>query len=234
MALLLNHHPDICLGVERYKYKFQRAKDYGPDDFALERFFDFRATDTNILPEADNQWADLYRTMRRKWPEAKIVGDKIPHLFDRLPRLVQAYPRAKLVFMVRNPRRVAASWNRRARAGNASWPAENDARRSVEVWNRANQKITRFRERGMEICVVSYERFYGGDPAELTRLQDHVGFVTDAGFTAAHEASCREYEAIARRPLELTPDEEVHIAETARWDIAEDLIGGPMARNGGS
>ena len=83
MADLLNLHPEICIGIERYKFKFVRRGEFDAADFTPERFFDLRARDTNILPHNGGRWKAVYSRMRRKFPRAAVVGDKIPHLFER-------------------------------------------------------------------------------------------------------------------------------------------------------
>ena len=54
IANLLNGHPRTCIGVERYKYKFLRRGEFEGDEFTPQRFFDFRPTDTNVLPRPES------------------------------------------------------------------------------------------------------------------------------------------------------------------------------------
>ena len=54
---LLNAHPLVGLGIERFKFQFLREDNFSADLFTRERFFDFRPEDTNLIPELRPAWA---------------------------------------------------------------------------------------------------------------------------------------------------------------------------------
>jgi hypothetical protein len=223
IADLLNLHPEICIGIERYKFKFLRRGEFDGDEFTLGRFFDFRPSDTNILPTGPGRWRRVYRQLRLKFPRAAVVGDKIPHLLDRFEGCARAYPQAKWIYMLRDINGVASSWNARARNPEDNWPATNDFRRAVEVWNRANALIRALPEE--RVRVVAYEDFFGGSAAARRSLLDFLGVREGPGFRRAAAVSYRRYEEVvlAKRP-EVLEDQETYLAAQADMQTYCELL----------
>ena len=172
LAGVLNAHPHVCIGLERYKFRCYSGSRLGPDLFEKDRFFDFQEDDTNIVPEANVAFAELYASLRQKWDLAQIVGDKIPHAFFRMDEIETAYPKVRFLYILRDIEAVAASWNARAlNEQDRGWPRDHDYRKTVKVWNAGNkhvlEKLTRCPHR---IQVVDYDRGFSGQPAELERV----------------------------------------------------------------
>ena len=162
LARLLNTHPDIVVGIERYKTRLMTA---GPstdltDLFSKERYFNLAPGDTNI--DLERSYLNDTAKAKRKFDSAVYVGDKVPNLYKRLDFLDDAFPDCVVVYIVRDPVRVAASWQRRATRTEDSWPEENDYRQAVADWNesiRLARNAKRFL--GRRILYVSYERVFG-------------------------------------------------------------------------
>lgn len=162
LARLLNTHPDIVVGIERYKSRLMTAR---PSDdltelFSKERFFDVTPGDTNI--DLKRSYLNDTAKAKRKYDSAKYVGDKVPNLYRRLEFLDQAFPECVVIYIVRDPVHVAASWERRATADDDAWPAENDFRQAVADWNDSIRlAIEARRVFGRRILYVSYDRVFG-------------------------------------------------------------------------
>jgi hypothetical protein len=220
-------HPQIVLGVERYKWLYLRNEvPIGPELFAPGRFFDFDDGATNITPAAGEVWAAHYERMRARWDSARYVGDKMVTI--RAQRIWQTLPEARFVFIVRDPQEVAASWH--ARAGNAqdtAWGEDRDARRAVIAWNKAVHRIRRaVRQRPDHAVVLEFARFFG-DPsgAGLTSALTWLGLERtpeiDAELTRAHQQFERD---VAPKERALPPEDEAFVDEHADRDCWRDLV----------
>lgn len=214
VAELLNKHEDICIGIERYKFKFLRRGAIDGDEFEAERFFDFRETDTNILPKQAGKWRTIYDRMREKFPQARVCGDKIPHLFERFDACNAAFPEARWIYMLREIDGVASSWNARALNPRDAWPEQNDYRKAVRVWNEANALIRNLADD--RIRVVSYEDFFAGDPHIRRALLDFLEVKPNPVFRRHAGIARRKYEQLLRHktPVMLKGQAE-HLAATA-------------------
>ena len=164
LTRLLNCHPDVLLGDERYYWLFEHRR-IAARHFARERFLDVR--------EADRHWAEG----RAPWPEgdiaarydrASVIGDKYPRLADVADHLVSALPGAQLVWIVRNPLSVAESYEARRADEADGWPF--GLKRALDDWNNGARSALGH----ADALVLSYERLFAGgaDPARLFRALD--------------------------------------------------------------
>ena len=161
MARLLNTHPDIVVGIERFKYRLLGAQDeidYA-SLFTRERFFSYEPGDTNI--DFNKSYVNDFQRMRAKFDSAVYVGDKIPGLYRRLRFVGETFPHCKVIFIVRDPMLVAASWESRAGDSDDGWPEHQGYVQAVEEWNRSLTCALKARQvlRQNLICV-SYERTF--------------------------------------------------------------------------
>ena len=162
LTRLLNTHPDIVLGIERYKKRLMTAKSPDVLDglFAKERFFSVDPDDTNI--NLERSYLNDTAKAERKFDAAKYVGDKVPALYRRLDVIDQAFPDCIVIYIVRDPVDVAASWQRRAENADDSWPAENDYKQAVREWNESIRLARKARRAlGGRMIYVAYERVFG-------------------------------------------------------------------------
>ena len=162
LARTLNYHPDIVLGVERFKLRYSDGE-YSDAQlhslFAKDRFFAFSAEDTNVSP--DMAFARKYELSKRKFDSAIYVGDKSPRLYERLRFLRRTFLACRIVFMLRDPYHVARSWQMRAMDPEDQWQRLNDYRAAVDEWNASIAHVARsidmFRD---DLIVVTYEQLF--------------------------------------------------------------------------
>ena len=185
-------HPDIALGVERYKRLYPSDDEpVTADLFTEQRFFDFSDGLTNLTPEQAPEWAPHYEAMRAKWARARYVGDKMVAI--RLQHVWETLPDARFVCIVRDLEPVAASWQARARdPDDVGWSADAGATSAVAAWNRSLRRVRRaVKQRPDRAAVVEYDRFFG-DPvgASLDRVLEWLGLdrapEVEAAFGAVH------------------------------------------------
>ena len=204
LARLLNTHPDIVVGIERYKSRLMTAD---PSDdltelFSKERYFNLVPGDTNI--NLDRSYLNDTAKAERKFDSAAYIGDKVPNLYKRLDFLDQAFPDCMVVYIVRDPVHVAASWQRRATAPSDSWPEENDFRQAVADWNESIRLAAKAKRTfGRRLLYVSYERLFRS--AQVGCLaRDHAQSRRRPRGNRADETlsrqGCREGQAQNRHP----------------------------------
>ncbi len=85
LAFLLNEHPRVALGFERYKRV--RAQ-LDPFHFTPAQFF------APVLAETDIRGELLYARLRARWESGAVraMGDKVPLYTRVLPQLLARFP----------------------------------------------------------------------------------------------------------------------------------------------
>jgi glycosyltransferase involved in cell wall biosynthesis len=190
LAFMLNEHPQIVLGFERFKRV--RAQ-LDPFHFTPAQFFAPAAAETDIRGEL------LYERLRERWARGTVtvIGDKVPLYTRVLPQLLERFPRGRMVVMVRDLEDVAASFRRRAADPQDWWPAENDHRLAVQMWNEAlaaAREAERFGE-GERIFLLPYEPLLAGEERWLDALLAFVGLPPTERLRAEHRRLAAEWRA---------------------------------------
>ena len=100
-------------------------------------------------------------------PSARRFLEKTPDHIFMLPELLKAYPKARFVFSIRDPRDAYVSWQKHPQLGDA--PVEEFAR----YWNRCH--ATYSASAGDRIATVRYEDMCLNPDATLERVANHFG-----------------------------------------------------------
>ena len=188
LALLLNRHPSIGIGIERYRFFAvgDDARLYSEELFQTDRFFSYRPEDG--AADVFDKYQHVYADLAGKWEHCLLVGDKVPRLYAAAERVWQKLPGAVFVFIARDVLPVALSWQRRADdSEDASWPTSNDFQAGVAEWNRGVAKALELAKRyPRKFYVVSYQALAAGGPAALDPLFTalKVPSLLDAGVVA--------------------------------------------------
>jgi len=155
---LLNAHPYIAVGVERYRESLFKGHELSPDDFRKERFFSQSFGHPRV-----------YEHLQQKYDSVVYRGDKIPKLYEYFDQIARNFPEAKIVFIVRNIFDVALSFKVRANdPEDTQWPSRRNVKKAVVEWNRSLQKASYWIKRTSGY-VIGYENLmYGkGDNSGL-------------------------------------------------------------------
>ncbi|MEM9211728.1 MAG: sulfotransferase [Pseudomonadota bacterium] len=173
---LLNQHPDIAIGYERYS-KLARKGELTPAHFEADRFEQFEA--------GDSHWSHYNKGNYRfdvlgKAQDASFVGDKLVNVADQMAQF-DRFSDVKLIFLIRDPVSIARSWQARADHPNDSWDANRDGLVSIPAFN----AFVRFTERWTKanpensLCIYCEDffadrsglapclRFIGADPDDM-------------------------------------------------------------------
>lgn len=219
-------HPEVALGVERYKRLYRRDDEpVTAELFEERRFFDFADGLTNLTPDQAPEWGPHYEAMRAKWSGARYVGDKMVAI--RLQHVWETLPDARFVCIVRDLEPVAASWEARAKdLEDRGWDADADATKAVAAWNRSLRRIRRaVRQRPDRAVVVEYDRFFG-DPqgGGLEGVLAWLGLDRSPEIDAAFERVHRQYvERVAPKQRSLAPQVQTFLDQHAERDVWEQV-----------
>lgn len=178
LAELLNTHPAICMGIERFKFRYLREQRFDDGFLTKERFFDFRRGDTNLLPDLRPAWAPIYKEMEGKWDEAQIVGDKTPDLIPVLPDFMAQNPNHRFICMLRNLRDVALSWQARADRRRDAWPKGRGFEAACDSWQtqmEALHDLMRHKPNRDRILLLDYDRMHTAPERTARGLLAHLG-----------------------------------------------------------
>lgn len=175
---LLTMHQDIAIGMERYQRLVTREPErFEPSLFEPERFFDVRPGDTFY---DDLEYFEHYGRIRDRYGKARLVGDKVPRLYERYSLIAQRFPDARVIFVTRELPAVAAS--ARARATDPTdqlWPRERGVAAAIREWTEAHETtLAAFDE--LPIFVLRYETLVKAP--DSSPLLAFLGLEDDDGF----------------------------------------------------
>lgn len=212
---LLSAHTNIALGMERYKKLFNpnlvnRAL------FEEKKFFDYDPIETNVLLEGA-KYDKYYKNLKEKYAQSTIRGDKYPFLYKNYHTLDAIFgDEVTFIYIVREPYRVASSWNVRAKKPKDKWPLENDYSVSVKHWNDANMRTIKAMKKGYNIIVVEYEKLYNNqrDDNYLESILKRLNLGLDEGILKEYDKQINEYnKKIKDKPLDLDEEQKAFIDE---------------------
>ena len=166
LGKLLNYSSAICLGLERYS----QHENVSATSFSKAAFFDAQSKNYQVRPH-------FYENIKNKFDRARYVGDKRPGFVRSWRNTWLNLPAAKIVYIFRNVRDVACSYN--SRADNAAqgsdplWSTERDFVHAVRDWNKGLREIGNLMH-FYEVYLVKYEDFFV-DPAKMIHLFNYLG-----------------------------------------------------------
>ncbi len=228
LVRLLGAHPNIALGMERYKFilremRTQRSPELlTPAHFERDRFLDFRPTDTNLVPP---RFAEFYARIEQRFDAGTITwaGDKVlpPDTFTTLA-LANHFPGARFVFTFRDLLRVASSFDVRAQdPEDPDWPARNDHEIAYRHWVEALDATDALVAKvGVErVFLVRPRRLYQRNGEMYRAMFAFLGLDTDPSVDAQFEGLCAKWHGRQEKPLVL--DEPTQRSLLARIDQAQ-------------
>lgn len=224
---VLDPHPDIALGLERYKRLWgARIGTLTAQSFEREQFFDWSQDLTNITPDVG--WAaPRIALLDAKWDIARYRGDKMTTI--RALRLWETIPDARFVFIVRDIAQVAYSWDQRSlNTDDVGWRRDAGAEKAVSAWNTAIHRVRRaVTLRPDNAVVVDYARFFADPEASSLRaVMSFLGLDVEPVLPAFADAHRVYVDSVAGRDRTLGADVasfiETH-ADRAAWKRVQAL-----------
>lgn len=220
---LLNIHPDICLGMERYKGLINskdKLKTLNVSRFEKKNFFNIKDEETNI------QWDYFYSALDKKYISSRYVGDKVPRYFQVYDHLNLEFKMAKHIFLVRDPVEVASSWKvRAADSKDVNWISSNDVSRSIEVWN-SSLKIAykKMKSGDLNIMFVSYSDLFSGNELTLASILDFLGLPASKIISLKFKEITSSWSERAGKDTALTELEVEFVHRNANTDLAKHAL----------
>ena len=225
LGTLMNLHPRVAVGVERYKLLAMRSQtlaQFTPALFSYDRFFSFEPQDTNVKA------VPIYEALKDKYRDALYVGDKVPRYYTKLRILNERFDRPWIIYIVREPGAVARSWNARADNPKDGWPADNDYRKAVAEWNAANRiALSQLQRTPERFLVVCYDDLFPFGIDVVSVLFERLGLALDADFLS-------RYSTFSNAPRQPGPErrdrpgQDAYIQDQADWRTYEKLREGRL------
>ena len=186
---LLNWHPRISLGVERYgKLLYRNPKRYIPRIFGINRFFDIRQGDCFYDSFDYQAYSQPYCSefSRQKYQQSSYVGDKNPKLYQNYAVVSDNFAETnfKIIFILRDIYSVAESYNLRAHNPDDKWKAENDFKQAIVDWNESICAVSQvLKQQHENLIMVNYDDFfsnYSFGKTKLPKLFDFLDLKVDS------------------------------------------------------
>ncbi|MCG8443511.1 MAG: sulfotransferase, partial [Caulobacterales bacterium] len=225
LADLLCAHSRMIVCNERF-YNLAtdaRIRDIRPGLFARDTLLRPTAADTH-----HHGWNDggAYQTdLLRRYDQALVLGDKVPHYHYYARELSEAFPGARFVFIVRNVFDVAQSWQaRHDDETDTVWV--DDGRKAVEFWNNDNRILLGLaRANRGRVAVLSYERLFSYAPRYLAALLRFLEVdADDPDIRRAYRDMTRDWMRRFASPRRLSAEDQAWIAERADVDVRAALM----------
>lgn len=204
LAELLNAHEAICVGIERFKFQFLLHHNYSAGLFDRDRFFDFRAEDTNLRPAVKPTWQSVYDGIARKWDAAAVIGDKVPDMTPMLRSFMLANPDFKYIYILRNLKDVGLSWQARAGRSRDSWPAGKGFVAACESWMqqmRTLRDLLAHKGLRSKILLLDYDHMYEDGKQTDTAILKFLGLGPSAAFAETYRKHAAFWQARVRRKI---------------------------------
>jgi len=224
LAELLNAHPQIGVGIERYKFRYLRENTYDPGFFGRDRFFDFQSGDTNLRPAERPAWAPVYDAIAAKWDTARVIGDKVPDLTPVLEDFLDAQPGTRCLYILRNLKDVGLSWQARADKPRDKWPQGKNFAAACESWAEQTSQLQALFDTRPEIkdrfLLIDYDRMYAKETPIEAALRGFLGIDPAPPFS---EMLKRHRAFMARRTDRKVPPEWVEAYKSVDQAVARGL-----------
>jgi hypothetical protein len=228
---IMNLHPAIYLGDERYRQLFERyLQNEGlaitPELFQKHRFFDYRRRDSRLASMIVSGELSPHTIQDElKFDSAKFVGDKLPNAVRDYNLLFRRLPSARVVFMARNPYDVAASWNKRAREAR-NWPPTQDAKSMVEEYNKQFRSIYTSATAGHGVVIVRYEKIFSQNgPDYVGQLLGLLGLEESEPIRNWYKENMEHIWRIRNAKRDLSVEDLEYINSAIEWQLVERVRG---------
>jgi hypothetical protein len=208
---LLVQDSRIVLGMERHGSRLRRES-FHPELYSKRHFFDFE-TYPNVARLAD----PYYDTAAREhFDSARLVGDKLPLVYQSYKLATGVFPSARFVVLLRNIFDICESYQARLDDTSDNWKfTVTDA---VAHWNSLLDFLS---ERGSEqrVKVIIYEQFLS-DVQVYRDLYRFLGLSKDGGFAERYEHMLQDAKRLMQRRAALVSDgQKLEVLRTAKLGL---------------
>ncbi|GHG97618.1 sulfotransferase family protein [Pseudodonghicola xiamenensis] len=208
----LAQDPRMAIGLERY-LKLSINKKMTPDLWERERFIDVRPEDTQVQPDHPS-WDIaniIIDRVRNDYETLDYIGDKLPRSANSFEVFAETLPDIKIIYLLRNPFDVAASYNKRARnEKDKTWRPVTDYSVAVKHWNFDIRQAVKFLDQ-LDLHIIRYETIFRNFE-EFENVYDFLGLeMNDEARSSWQGAHKRSLSLEAQRSA-LADEEKVHVS----------------------
>lgn len=228
---LLNAHRSIALGVERYK-KFAKEENINKLDkhvFEKDFFLDIKPGQTNLNPSHkswDTKWKRVYDSMVPKFSrDDLLIGDKYPHYYMFYDQINQTFDAPKWIFILRDVRDVAMSYNSRAADRKDRWNSDRNYIAAVEDWNISIEKTLEYLASGRDnLFVCEYASLFSYSPDYLAAMLKFLEVALYPDLSNYYRNMTKDWQQRLLKQKKLPIEQEKYVAANARWDLRDTLL----------
>jgi len=206
---ILNQHNHILMGQERYFNKF-RQNTIARAHFHKERFLDLRDGDTHehgglhSIPPGQRE---------QRFDKAIYVGDKFPPMFRHFDHVLNEFPKAHHIYILRNPLSVVESYETRFQ--NTEDPWHLNWRDGLKAWNDSLSRITTLPSKTLQrFTFVLYEDLYAHTRA-INALFTRLGLSNLEPETL--QPFVAKFYKLNQKPVPRRDDIRMYVARNADW-----------------
>lgn len=228
---LLNSHPQIAIGVERFKKyaKPTNINKLNSSCFKPEHFFNIKPGETNLNPNHkswEKEWKPLYQSLQNKFFEKDlVVGDKYPHYYLFYDDINEKFDLIKWIFIIRDIHDVSMSYNSRSANLLDRWPEDRNYIYAVSDWNESLEKTWQFLEKGAEnLLICEYEKLFQFNPDYLNRVVDFLEVSPDLGMTEYYREITKDWEKRCLKSKDIDPNHVKYIDAHANWKLRDMIL----------
>ncbi len=227
LAKLLNTHPLILMGSERYFNLINHDK-LTWDYLLRDRFCSIEPGDTHghggfhFGPSMEH--IAKLPALAERYDQAIVVGDKFPNLFRHYGKIFGEFKNAHLIYILRNPFSVAESYQVRSEDGSDTlWSSSNDHREAIKDWNESVRRTLELVDmRGADkLVLVEYEDIFS-DYGALGQMFSAIGL--DAAKGPEVEAIFAKFGELNAKMVPRRDDIRQIVAKTADWGAYNALL----------
>ena len=229
---LLNSHHSIALGVERYK-KYVRKENIGrlkKSFFEKDFFLDVKYGQTNLNPNHkfwDTKWKKVYDSIEPKFDRKDfLIGDKYPYYYWFYNQIDKEFDRPKWIFILRDVRDVAMSYNARAADRKDRWTSDRDYTVAIADWNDSLEKTMAYLSKGSaDLFVCEYDSIFSYNPDYLAAMLNFLEVdEVYPGIVDYYQNMTKDWEQRLQRKKRLPLEQEEAVLKQARWDLRDALL----------
>lgn len=172
---LLQVHPHICGGEESHFFRLftpalrdagiweaEDRRNLGPLSYIDRQTYDDAIRDV---------WVKVFAPLYRENPQATVHLEKTPEHALVIPQIVQLFPDAKFVFLLRDSRAVTSSLLHASTGWGHHWAPET-ARAAAATWRRYTRVALKWHKNNPDhpFHVVRYEDLLADTPNQLDQI----------------------------------------------------------------
>jgi len=219
----LNSHGQLAIGLERYGKRLRLNGRLPPELFSKTRFCKTYDPDDShhkkLLP--------IYEEMASRFDNCLYIGDKIPNLFLHFDAIKSAYPKAKIIFLLRDIHAVASSHEARAERkrqnSKAGWPLWRDGFNAVKEWNESMTSIQALGD-DLESFILDYNRLYQ-DVSLIDQICEFLDITPSPPFRVFWDKAAQDRVEIDTKVRDNLTDEHLtFIKEQADFELYRKLL----------